>query len=93
MLIGETIREFELTGSNIEQKLQTAVKRKNGASVFAYYVNDPERYGVIEFDDHGRAISLEEKPQKPKSKFAIPGLYFCDDQAAAIAKSLEPKEF
>ena len=77
-------------GYELPQELRQAAEARVGASIFAYRVNDPERYGVIEFDDGGRAISLEEKPQKPKSKFAIPGLYFCDNKVVAIAKSLKP---
>jgi len=61
-----------------------------GATVFAYQVTDPQRYGVVEFDKQGRAVSLEEKPAHPKSRYAIPGLYFCDNQAPAIARSLKP---
>ena len=77
-------------GYELPQDLRQAVDTKTGATVFAYEVTDPERYGVIEFDRSGRAISLEEKPTHPKSKFAIPGLYFCDNEAVAIAKSLKP---
>ena len=77
-------------GYELPQDLRQAAQAKAGATVFAYQVTDPERYGVVEFDAAGHAISLEEKPLRPKSKFAIPGLYFCDDQAATIAKSLKP---
>ena len=77
-------------GYELPQDLRRAAETKAGATVFAYQVTDPERYGVIEFDGNGRAISLEEKPAHPKSKFAIPGLYFCDNEAVAIAKSLKP---
>jgi len=61
-----------------------------GATIFAYQVTEPQRYGVVEFDAAGRAVSLEEKPARPKSRYAIPGLYFCDNQAPAIARSLKP---
>ena len=77
-------------GYELPQDLRQASENKIGATVFAYQVTDPERYGVIEFDAQGRAISLEEKPAQPKSKFAIPGLYFCDNDVVAIAKSLKP---
>jgi glucose-1-phosphate thymidylyltransferase len=77
-------------GYELPQDLRQAAQAKAGATVFAYQVTDPERYGVVEFDAAGRAISLEEKPPMPKSKFAIPGLYFCDNQASTIAKSLKP---
>ena len=77
-------------GFELPQELQKAAEARAGATIFAYRVTDPERYGVIEFDAQGRAISLEEKPQKPKSKFAIPGLYFCDNEVIKIAKSLKP---
>ena len=77
-------------GFELPQELQEAAQTRIGATIFGYRVNDPERYGVIEFDDRGRAVSLEEKPQKPKSKFAIPGLYFCDNEVVTIAKSLKP---
>ena len=77
-------------GYELSQDLQKAAGSKSGATIFAYPVTDPERYGVIEFDAKGVAVSLEEKPMRPKSRFAIPGLYFCDRQAPAIARSLKP---
>ncbi|MNI30924.1 Glucose-1-phosphate thymidylyltransferase 1 [compost metagenome] len=70
--------------------LQSAMARQAGASVFAYHVNDPERYGVVEFDSQGTAISLEEKPLKPKSNFAVTGLYFYDNDVVEMAKSIRP---
>jgi glucose-1-phosphate thymidylyltransferase len=70
--------------------LQSAMARQAGASVFAYHVNDPERYGVVEFDGQGKAISLEEKPLKPKSNFAVTGLYFYDNDVVEMAKSIKP---
>jgi glucose-1-phosphate thymidylyltransferase len=70
--------------------LQSAMARQSGASVFAYHVNDPERYGVVEFDGQGKAISLEEKPLKPKSNFAVTGLYFYDQDVVEMAKSIKP---
>jgi glucose-1-phosphate thymidylyltransferase len=63
---------------------------KSGATIFGYHVNDPKRYGVVEFDDEGRAISIEEKPKIPKSDYAVPGLYIFDNQVVAVAKSLKP---
>lgn len=77
-------------GYGFSQKLQTAAFQENGATVFAYWVNDPERYGVVEFDGNGQAISLEEKPLKPKSNFAVTGLYFYDNQVVELAKSIKP---
>ncbi len=67
-----------------------ALKRESGATVFAYQVNDPERYGVVEFDTSGKAISLEEKPKKPKSSYAVPGLYVYPDDVVALTRSLKP---
>ena len=79
-------------GSNIEQKLEKAVRRKTGASVFAYYVNDPERYGVVSFDADGNAVKLEEKPQKPESNYAVTGLYMYDNQVVEFSKNLKPSK-
>ncbi len=77
-------------GHDLSGMLQTAANRKEGATVFAYPVQDPERYGVVEFDGNRRAISIEEKPQKPKSRFAVTGVYFYDTQVVEVAKSLKP---
>lgn len=77
-------------GNDLHQLLGNAVRRSEGASVFAYHVQDPERYGVVEFDDSGKAISLEEKPKAPKSSYAVTGLYFYDQEVVAMAKSLKP---
>lgn len=67
-----------------------ALERKGGATVFGYRVTDPERYGIVEFDDNGKAISIEEKPKKPKSDFAVPGLYVYDNKVVEISKNLKP---
>jgi len=77
-------------GQGFSRQLQSAAALKQGATVFAYPVEDPQRYGVVEFDKHGRAISLEEKPITPKSRYAVTGLYFYDNDVAAIASSLKP---
>jgi glucose-1-phosphate thymidylyltransferase len=77
-------------GHDFQNQLQNASLRTEGASVFAYHVRDPERYGVVEFDSQGRAISLEEKPLKPKSSYAVTGLYFYDNSVLDIAKNLKP---
>lgn len=77
-------------GHDLAAALQQAHKETSGATVFAYPVNDPERYGVVEFDQQGRAISLEEKPTQPKSRYAVTGLYFYDNQVCDIAKNLKP---
>ena len=77
-------------GHDFQKQLVNAAQRSEGASVFAYHVRDPERYGVVEFDAKGRAISLEEKPLKPKSSYAVTGLYFYDNEVLDIAKHLKP---
>ena len=74
----------------MEHILAEADCRPNGATIFGYHVSDPSSYGVVEFDNSGKAISLEEKPAEPKSNFAVPGLYFYDQQAPARAKALKP---
>ena len=77
-------------GHELAHKTQLAAKMTHGATVFAYPVSDPERYGVVEFNTQGQAISLEEKPQIPKSRYAVTGLYFYDNQVIEIAKNLKP---
>jgi glucose-1-phosphate thymidylyltransferase len=77
-------------GHNFQSILERATKRESGATVFAYHVNDPERYGVVEFDRQRRALSIEEKPKTPKSNYAVTGLYFYDQQVCDIAASIKP---
>jgi len=77
-------------GHSLPEMMARATARTRGATVFAYHVRDPERYGVVDFDATGKAISIEEKPQKPKSHWAVTGLYFYDGQVVDIAKSLKP---
>lgn len=77
-------------GSDLDALLRTAVARKDGATIFGYPVKDPSAYGVVEFDKDNRVLSIEEKPAKPKSKYAVPGLYFYDENAVALAKTLKP---
>ena len=77
-------------GHDLQQLLNSATSRETGASVFAYHVHDPERYGVVAFDDHKRALSIEEKPKVPKSNYAVTGLYFYDSQVCDIAANIAP---
>ncbi|RPH28139.1 glucose-1-phosphate thymidylyltransferase RfbA [Buttiauxella warmboldiae] len=77
-------------GHDLQKQLENAVAKESGATVFAYHVHDPERYGVVEFDKEGQAISLEEKPLEPKSNYAVTGLYFYDNNVVEMAKTLKP---
>lgn len=77
-------------GHDLQKQLEAAITKESGATVFAYHVNDPERYGVVEFDENGKAISLEEKPLEPKSNYAVTGLYFYDNHVVKMAKNLKP---
>lgn len=77
-------------GQGLSERLQSAAARTHGATVFGYYVKDPQRYGVVEFDTNNRAISIEEKPQNPRSHWAVTGLYFYDEQVVSIAKAVRP---
>lgn len=86
LILGDNI----FYGYGFSQTLNSIATDNSAATIFAYFVKDPERYGVIEFDDQGNAISLEEKPQFPKSQFAIPGLYFYDNQVIEMARNLKP---
>jgi glucose-1-phosphate thymidylyltransferase len=79
-------------GHDLVKELRAAARRTKGARVFAYPVNDPERYGVVEFDAHGKALSIEEKPKAPKSRYAVTGLYFYDRQVVDIAAGLRPSK-
>jgi glucose-1-phosphate thymidylyltransferase len=85
LILGDNI----FFGSNLQETLNSSVSPKGGI-VFAYHVSDPERYGVVEFNDELKAVSIEEKPMEPKSNYAVPGLYFYDNQVVEIAKNLKP---
>lgn len=86
LILGDNI----FYGHDLPKELEAAVSRPSGATVFAYHVNDPERYGVVDFDNQGKAISLEEKPKKPKSNYAVTGLYFYDNRVVEMAKNIKP---
>jgi glucose-1-phosphate thymidylyltransferase len=86
LILGDNI----FYGQGLAESLKTGTRLTEGAMIFGYYVKSPQAYGVIEYDDNGRAISLEEKPRVPKSNYAIPGIYFYDEQAPEIARNLEP---
>lgn len=88
LILGDNI----FYGQGMTQLLERAVQRKNGATVFGYYVNDPERFGVVDFDANGKVISIEEKPAEPQSNYAVTGLYFYDNRVVNIAKNISPSE-
>ena len=77
-------------GQSFSRVLRTVAAREKGATIFGYYVRDPREYGVVEFDENGKAISIEEKPEHPKSNYAVPGLYFYDNDVVQIAKNVKP---
>jgi glucose-1-phosphate thymidylyltransferase len=86
LILGDNI----FYGHDLAKQLERAADKPSGATVFAYHVNDPERYGVVEFDEHFRAMSIEEKPSQPRSNYAVTGLYFYDDRVCDIAADIKP---
>ena len=86
MVLGDNI----FHGHGLTKRLRAAAQKENGATVFGYYVDDPERFGIVEFDSTGKAISIEEKPEKPKSNYCVTGLYFYDNKVVEYAKNLKP---
>ena len=86
MILGDNI----FHGHGLTKRLKNAVNKKTGATVFGYYVDDPERFGIVEFDSEGKAVSIEEKPEKPKSNYCVTGLYFYDNRVVEYAKGLKP---
>lgn len=86
MILGDNIFQ----GQGLKKRLRAAAEKENGATVFGYYVDDPERFGIVEFDSEGKAISIQEKPQHPKSNYCVTGLYFYDNKVVEYAKNLKP---
>jgi glucose-1-phosphate thymidylyltransferase len=86
LILGDNI----FYGAGLTKTMEHAARKREGATIFAYYVRDPERYGVVEFDGAGKAVSIEEKPEHPKSNYAVPGLYFYDQNVVQIARDLKP---
>ncbi len=86
MVLGDNI----FYGNGLTNHLKNAANQENGATIFGYYVEDPERFGIVEFDDNGKAISIEEKPEKPKSNYCVTGLYFYDNRVCELAKKVKP---
>ncbi len=86
MILGDNI----FHGQGLKKRLRAAAAKEKGATVFGYYVDDPERFGIVEFDESGKAVSIEEKPEKPKSNYCVTGLYFYDNRVVEYARNLKP---